>query len=532
MNTLSKIIMAVVLIITGSMLAFNCSKEKTSEPPPTASSKWTILVYAAGNYSMDTIATGHSFCIGDIQALERVGSTNDVQVIAMLSAGPTLGIAHYYHIEHFQDNGNTISSPVLQNLGERNMADGTTLKDFLLYGIRNYPAENYMLLIDSQGSGWPGCCHDDLNGGAPMHTADMANAIEQAISESGIAKFEVMALYSPLMGMTEVAYELRNCSHWLVASGISTSMRDLLAPEGWLTPLNSNPSAFSSILATNFAQSIYDEGQNRSENVQMAMIDLNKIVRLANIAGQLGQDLSQYSGPYWNEILDARHQANDSNADDPAYVDLLKFVATMYNSADLRQLEYIRNANDSLSQAFHDAVPINLYTPGLSPRNGLTIHLPARQELYDSTNYARLDFHNLGWNHFVSNFIGVSEGLGLPTTISGTISWQNGRQLSDHAYAFLDTISSPFRYHFDSTLAVPMNGYFNFTFSLLDSFTVVCEGWDDADSNAIPDAGDGFGGWDRDGNGNWSTLEDTITILPGQNISGINIQLMPQYKAR
>jgi hypothetical protein len=526
-----KIIVSVAFVLIAvTILSIRCGKDKSIKPTPTTA-KWTILVYAAGNTYMDTTLDGQSLCIGDIQALENVGSSNDVKVIAMLSSLKTSGIAKYYQIGHFQDSANVISSPVLENLGARNMADGTTLKDFLLYGIRNYPAENYMLLVDGYGAGWPGCCRDDHNGGGNlMHTTDMANAIEQALSESGVPKLEVMAFYAPLMGMTEVAYELRNYAKWLVASEIKNPMQNLLSPEGWLAPLISDPDAYSNTLATNFAQSIYNEGQNRSAIVQIAVIDLSQITRVANLANGLGDNLSSYPGPFWNEILAARNQSHHSKIDDAAYVDLLEFAINLNNAPNLHNLDYISAYFDSLNNSINSAVPINLKIPEFATRGGLTIHLPASRDLYDSTNYARLDFHYFDWNNFVSNFISMAEGNGLSTTISGIVTCSE-HSLTNYTFAFLDTIHSPYALTFDSTSVNPANGAFSFTIGLSDSIAFAFEAWDDIDQDGHQNSGDSWGFWDSDGDNQWEPAAgDMIWVHPGQNIIDINIQMLIQSK--
>ena len=529
MKSVKIIVSVAFIILTALMLSIKCSKDKSIEPSST-SAKWTILVYAAGNTYMDSTMDGRSYCLSDIQAIENVGSSADVNVIAMLSSLHTSGIAKYYKIEQFNDSANVISSPILENLGGRNMADAITLKDFLLYGMRNFPAENYMLLIDGYGVGWPGSCRDDINGGgALMPATDMANAIEEALAESSTPRLKIMAFYSQLMGMTEVAYELRNCADWLVASEITSPMQNMLMPQNWLTPLVSDPGITDSLLAINFAQAVLNGGNNEGRLAQIAVVNLLRIPRLAELAGNFGRNLFLNSGQYWNYVLEARDDSHRDEIDYPAYVDLYDFLDHIYDSGHLHDIQYVQAYYDSLNDILLSTIPFSGITYGYPIRKGLAIHLPATRELYDSTNYAGLDFNNLGWNHFVSNFISMAEGSGLPTTISGTVTSPD-QPLSDHAYVIADTFHVPNHYPLDSSLVDPTTGNFRINMNILDSIAFAFEAWDDINQDGRRNYGDGYGFWDRDGDNQWDPAShDQIWAHPGQNITDINIRIQTIY---
>ena len=42
----------------------------------------------------------------------------------------------------------------VEDLGEVNMGDGKALGDFITWGIQQYPAKRYMLVIWDHGQGW------------------------------------------------------------------------------------------------------------------------------------------------------------------------------------------------------------------------------------------------------------------------------------------------------------------------------------------------------------------------------------------
>jgi hypothetical protein len=86
-------------------------------------------------------------------------------------------------------------------------------------------------------------------------------------------------------------------------------------------------------------------------------------------------------------------------------------------------------------------------------RGGLTIHMPYLMEMYDSTNYAKIDFQTVGWTNFLSIYIhGLEPFLGSSLTVnispaaSGTVNISPNQQ----SYAQGDTVTLQ---------AVPANGY-------------------------------------------------------------------------
>ncbi len=56
----------------------------------------------------------------------------------------------------------TISSSPVQMLGEANMGHPQTLTDFINWGVTNYPAEHYMLVLWNHGGGWRKSGRDNL----------------------------------------------------------------------------------------------------------------------------------------------------------------------------------------------------------------------------------------------------------------------------------------------------------------------------------------------------------------------------------
>jgi len=102
---------------------------------------------------------------------------------------------------------------------EKNSSDPATLKEFLLYGLGNYPADKTMLVVQDHGYSWRGVCSDDTDGGGSLMLIDgMAAAIREARAENGGKGVDLLALDACSVATVEVAYELRDTVPWFVAS--------------------------------------------------------------------------------------------------------------------------------------------------------------------------------------------------------------------------------------------------------------------------------------------------------------------------
>lgn len=111
---------------------------------------------------------------------------------------------------YIDENHNKI---LLEELGEVNMGDFNTLKDFIQYGKENYPSERYFLSVYNHGGGWNGACIDDTSNGDIL-TMD---EFQQALKEVG--GVNVICFTGPCsMGSLESAYELRDYTDLIIGS--------------------------------------------------------------------------------------------------------------------------------------------------------------------------------------------------------------------------------------------------------------------------------------------------------------------------
>lgn len=389
-------VLAAALLI----LLSGCSKKKSVKPPP-VQYEWTILGYFDGNNSDDEAPDGYSYSIRDAQELEKIGSTDSVQILVMLGSYENDGDCKYYHIEkHDDEPQGTISSPVLQNLGKRNMSDYTALREFIDYGMENYPARHYMLIINDHGKGWRGLCSDEVNGGGDWMTLpELSSAL------SGF-EFDIIWLYSPSMAAVEVAYQIKDRAEYMIASQYKDYPDNIMGSSRWLGLLTADPMTNVRLFANEVILGIEEAADSVSlyKEFHAALIHLERIPQLAQHLSNLGRALVDSTGSDWSEVWDAWESAMDNAPGHLEFMDLREFVRQIQNQPNLNP------TIKSYGAAVEDAVDgdngvVLLQRQHYYGRSGgICVHLPWNQDDFDSLDYAPLDFAATDWPEFISVF--------------------------------------------------------------------------------------------------------------------------------
>ncbi len=203
--------------------------------PPSTSTEddtWLVMLYQDAD---DKVLEQDIFI--DLNEAEKVGSSDRVHIVAQVDRyrggfegdGSWSDTRRYYVTQ--DDDLNTVHSEEVANLGEVNMADGQTLVDFVTWAVQTYPAKKYALILSDHGMGWPGGWSDPSGWAAcdrsiPLAAAlgdqiylmELDQALEQALSQTGIEKFELIGMDACLMSHLEVLSALAAARSLCVAS--------------------------------------------------------------------------------------------------------------------------------------------------------------------------------------------------------------------------------------------------------------------------------------------------------------------------
>jgi len=258
---------------------------------PEASAIWTLMIYIDAD---DSILEAQS--INDFIEMASAGSNDDVNIVVQFDRIPGYDASYgdWTDCRRFLvTQGMTpADGNELLNIGEVNMGDPATLVDFVRWSVLSYPADRYALIISGHGKGWEGCCWDETSGNDNMNLTEMRSAFAEINAFLG-RPLDMIGFDACLMGMTEVAYEIRDYAGIMVAS------ENAEPSSGWpydaiVAQLAETPEMDPAQFATYIVDGYY--ASHATTGYTMAALDLSKIASVVDSVGMLAQSLAAYGG--------------------------------------------------------------------------------------------------------------------------------------------------------------------------------------------------------------------------------------------
>ncbi|MDG6220407.1 MAG: M14 family zinc carboxypeptidase, partial [Candidatus Thermoplasmatota archaeon] len=120
---------------------------------------WTVLVYMAADNNL------HNYAIHDLKEMESVDVPDTVATVVLFD-GNQNNDTWVYEMEYADDQNAEVSSPrfrpdFIPAHGEADMSNPETLKNFLSWGLENYPSRNTLFIFWDHGKGiFGGVCQD------------------------------------------------------------------------------------------------------------------------------------------------------------------------------------------------------------------------------------------------------------------------------------------------------------------------------------------------------------------------------------
>jgi PKD repeat protein len=207
--------LASLLLLAIPQLAFS----EAADPPE----KWTIMYYMCGDSTLEGVL------IGDLNELEMVGSSSDVNILVQLDRAKDQDgsngdwtDARRFRVDRDTSTDGVIRSTELKNLDEVDMTDPDILKDFLEWGIAEYDSDHFMLIVGGHGKGPSvGLC-TDFGSSKAMSAKDFGKAFRSAGQ-----RFDVVSMDMCWMGTAEIAAELSGYADYFIGS------MDEIPSTGW-----------------------------------------------------------------------------------------------------------------------------------------------------------------------------------------------------------------------------------------------------------------------------------------------------------
>jgi len=341
---------------------------------------WTYLVYLDGDNNLDTW--------GDYSLnLMKNGLTDDANVNV---------IVLYDHYGSGAQLLQVTSSGIttISDYGEPDMADPAVLQSFLSWGVKNYPANHYAVVLWDHGGGWKDVIFDATSNDR-MLISDLNNAM-RAVTTSLHRKFDVTIFDACLMSMAEVADQLRPVTNYLVAS--EQSVQDEGFPyDAMLQQLSAQPSmdgwAYSKLIADDYY--LFYINTSGKSVLSVSAINESKLPGLVsavdNLSVNLIANMATYHGQVESARSNAQHQIEGINGVF-WYVDLHHFadqIASRINDATI----------DSQAAAVSASVESTLYerhSPNLDGEAyGIAINFPPNLSRYMDKSYLAQNYQGV-----------------------------------------------------------------------------------------------------------------------------------------
>lgn len=380
---------------------------------------WTFMIYLDGDNNLE------GDCIDIFLDLSSVGSTDNVSIVVQLDriGGYDDRFGGWEDCNRFYVTKDLIPTDgnAIEHLGEVNMGDPDTLTDFVNWAIGSYPADKYCLVLSDHGSGCVhSVCIDYTDGYDWITLPELSQALSVVPQRMDVLYFDAC-----LMGMIEVAYQIRDYADVMVAS-------EEVAWTGtpydyYLSNLTANPSMSASELADVIVTSYIEYTSANSLTSTMSGVDLSQISSLKMATDSFAQRLNESESVYNETIRRVRGQTEGYQGPYGDmygwYMDLYHFAQLIYQyipdpTIRIDAVNVMAGLNDTVFVEGHYHHPNS---------HGLSIFFPCRTgDDYDDfmAAYSAIDFANhTMWDEFVDYHVHIPIALVKPDFVVVDVYW-------------------------------------------------------------------------------------------------------------
>jgi len=364
--------------------------------------EWTIMVFMNGDNNLE------EFGIANINDMEQVGSSKDVNVVVQFDRSPEFDISNgnwsttkIFYVNKDNDS-EKINSKELADLGEVDMGNPKSLEDFVFYAMENYPAKHYTLILWNHGGGWVGLSNDDTDNPAGLGIKELADALRNITIKKN-RKLDIIGFDMCLMGMLEVYSQTSEFAN------IGIGSEELEPGKGWnyaglLKFITENPKSDARTFASQITTSYHDYYADQDSTITLSAIDLSKINDVINSLSNIVTKINFNINLTWKEIARANNKADRYNSPiGRSNIDLFDLLKPLIPASSGTELyDDFLNVQNSVASAVID----NVKGPAHNFASGLSIYFPRTSEDYDSS-YDTLNAKfasETGWNDMLQRF--------------------------------------------------------------------------------------------------------------------------------
>ena len=435
-----------------------------SDAPQTPKVKTTMLVYMVAS-NLVPAGNGPNWTLSSMLAAK---ASDDVNIVLQIGGGTGAGqipgvdmtrTQRYQLVAQKPASGSSAGAgwklellPDAKLPSTTPMNEGNTLRDFIQWGTKAFPAQQYHLVMYDHGGGpVGGYGNDEANSdGRGMRVSTLA----QALKEGG-THFEMIGFDTCLMANLEVASVLAPYGNYLTATEDLTLFWDWQAITNLLAtkPLASGAELGREIVLSYKATQVKYALQ--TEFVTTSVTDLRQVPALVDAVGAMTKTLQQAIDsnglPQWLKVAAATRQARSFQSTifggSLDLVDLLSWSEHLQQQGAITAAQY-----GAVQAALHRAVVV-MDDDKDSQTNGLSLMVPRYQldpEAYVGIYLAQGFPASI--TDFTRAYVKFANSSAIPRVEIGAPQIQNGQllaqisastsgadQLFDGAYAVLES---------------------------------------------------------------------------------------------
>jgi len=416
---------------------------------PSVGKKWTFLVYMDADNDLEQVG------IENFQQMASVGPHDDVNIVVQMdrAQGNYVTSPDWTGTRRFlvtpgmtPDPGNNVS-----DLGEINMADPKNLTDFVNWGISQYPAQHYFLVLWDHGDGWQGVVNDNDPPGSQYPHQLTAAALRGAFQNVTAGRIDVIGNDACRMTL-EIDYQLADYADYFVGSEKDEPFAGW-PYDTWLSTVAANPSMSPTEVASTLVDKYVESYQGTSEySVALSVVSAAALSPLVDALNGFLDELSSEEPYFTAEVVRARdateHYEINGRAGGLEY-DLYDFVENVIRLAPSRRIERV---GTELKAAIEAAVVYERHWDNPTPVNdvhaaqahGISLYFPSTG---GAAGYDGLAFsQDSRWDEFLLTY-----AMGTRPQVAANAT---ATSVDTNADGYLDTLILAYEPGMDGVMAL------------------------------------------------------------------------------
>jgi hypothetical protein len=373
---------------------------------------WTFLMYMTADNDLEP------YMMNDLAEIAAVGSTNEVNIVVQVDRAEGFDDQTYGSWTDARrflvTQGIDYNTQAIESLGETNTGDPRMLREFLVWGISNFPAEKYALFFSNHGGGWNGLGPDFSNQPGTVSLPEITQVLTEVRDATGVSQFEILGFDACLMSQIDVLDTIAPFTRYSLAA------EELVPGNGFdyvasLSALAQNPemdgAEFGTVLVDSFL-TFYSEELGWEDKFDLHVINTDAVdevlVAMDNFSNVVETNPSA-ALPVLGTARANVEMFGSTVPDGPRIIASADLKHLMELILDLEAPPELDAAAQGVIDAVDGAVTYSGTSDGLPNANGISIYFPFTDEDYalgdNVVTYPQNSPANLNiWREFLSAF--------------------------------------------------------------------------------------------------------------------------------